>query len=123
MKLTEIINARNVIMQHTQDKIKAKLAYSFMKFLKATDNDEVFFRQREREIIEKYCLRDENNELINNNGAFSIDPEKMEECSKEVNELNNIDTEDCTITFNINDLETLQLSTEEISSLYPFIQE
>mgnify|MGYP004629413683 CR=1 FL=1 len=54
MKIYDLILARNVILKKANEPIPTKLAYKFMKFLKASDDEDAFYSKKAEGIKAKY---------------------------------------------------------------------
>lgn len=123
MKLKNLLRAREIIFQHKDDKISSLLAYKFMKFMKASDSEEAFYKEKVKEAIEEFSLKEEDgkNKLVN--GKIAIIPSKIDEFNKVINEIDEIDVEAPKIKFSINELEAIVLSVSEIYVLDEFIEE
>jgi len=113
MKLINIIRARGVIVEHAREKMEAQTAYKFVKFLKVTDNDEVFYNDKLTEILDRYAVKDENGKFIPDSSGISLIPETADDCKKKVEELDNTIVEK-PFTFTIDEFSGLSLSMTEI---------
>ena len=113
MKLINIIRARGVIAEHAREKMPAQTAYKFVKFLKATDNDEIFYNDKLTEILDLYAVKDENGKFIPDGNGISLIPETADDCKKKVEELDNTIVEK-PVTFTIDEFSGLSLSMTEI---------
>ena len=114
MKLIKLINARSVIVQHAREKLPVQTAYKLIKFLKSTDNDEIFYNEKRRDIINQYAEKDKEGNLKQKNGMLSWLPGKEEACNNELIELNDTQVELPPIKFTIDELGGLQLSVKDV---------
>ena len=75
-----------------------------------------------REIILEFSQKDENNspKFSENEQNVLIKPEKIDECRKQIYELENLDIEVPNIKFKIEEFEGLALSMTELNPLIPF---
>ena len=124
MKLSEIVSARDAISQQANERISPRLAYQFMRFIKKTASDQEFFEQRKAQIVEDFCVRDVDGNLLRDEvGNFPIMPGKDAEARELLNELGNLEVEDPGVRFTLTQLEELKLSINDMDRLFPFIQE
>lgn len=107
------------------NKLSIKTAYKFSKLFSNLDNEVAFYQNKISELIQKYGARDENGNLISTDDKnyISIKEDGRQECEKELNELADIKVEMKDITFNLDELENLELSIGDLKILNPFIIE
>lgn len=123
MTLGEVVNARNAIAALGGAKVPTRLAYKFMTFLKQTENDTNFFEERKRDVIEEFCSRDENGNLIvDDKGNYPIISGKDEEASSAIQELEAIEVAPPLAHFYLGELEQIELDMGQMEALYPFIE-
>ena len=88
MKLINVLNARSVITSKAQVKgVNFKTSFKFMKFLKATDEDEKFYNEKREELITTFATKDEDGKIVieNNQDKFTDEElDKMEFTIEEV---------------------------------------
>lgn len=123
MKLNKLLQARKVLEKHANEPIPTLLAYKILKFMKASDTEGAFYNDKLKEIIMKYGERDDSGNLINSNGGVNIARDKIEECEKEIKELDETDVEKPQITFTIQELTPINFSVSELYSLDELIEE
>lgn len=104
--------------------LPARIAYKFAKLLKTISIEAEFYRTQYSLYIEEYGERDENGNLIfTNDKSIKIIPSKLEECKNKFNELNQFEIELPTISFSLEELESLNITMNDILILDPFIEE
>lgn len=124
MNILTLINAAKVFNQVAQTKISSKLAYKIMKLCKSVAVDEEFYNNKRNEMIETYALRDENGQIVvSDDGMISIMPDKLEEASVALRELNSIEVEAPNVKFTLAELDELKLSVADMFALDVFIEE
>lgn len=126
MKISELLQI-NSLQEKIQDKkLPIKTAYKFNKLFQSVQEDITFFNTTLQKIIYNYGLKDENGNyvLTEDQKGVKIQEDKKDECMVEIQELNNLDSELKYIPhFTIEELDTLELSVQELSCLMPFIEE
>jgi hypothetical protein len=124
MNILTLINAAKVFNQVAQTKISSKLAYKIMKLCKSAASDEEFYNNKRNEMIETYALRDEHGQIVvSDDGMISIMPDKLEEASVALQELNSIEVEMPSVRFTLTELDELKLSVADMFALDAFIEE
>jgi hypothetical protein len=103
----------NKIKQNTNIGIYTQ--YNFLK-LKKIYEDELSIFNEQKERFMNYC------EPTSNPNEFKIKDEYLEQCTKELNQLNSISIQIPDIYFSLDELESLNLTFEELELLMPFIK-
>lgn len=105
--------------------IPLKTALKLNQLNEALKSSAEFFINTYRQIVNTYSLKDKNGSLLYNedHSMILIDPEKKDECLKQLNELEELDVSCPNITFEINELEPLNLTIEQVEILSEFIKE
>lgn len=123
MKIIDIIMARRAVASIYTEKLPFTLAYKFTKFLKETDTEEVFHKEKLQSIINDYGEKDEKGNLVLIENGFKVKDGETEKCFAAMKELDSTDVETPQTTFNLNDFGDIKLSTEVMVALFAFIEE
>jgi hypothetical protein len=123
MDLITLINARKIIMQHSQEKLPVSLAYKFAKFLKGTEGDEAFYNEKFLEIVNQYRQRDENGNFVESGNGIPLVASETEKCKEELKELGNTKVNLPNIRFSLHELSILKLSVQDIFVLEELFEE
>ena len=123
MKLIRIINAKEIFAPHFQEKLSPSLSYKIYKLCKFAEQEEGFYNQKMREIIEEYAERDENGGFININGQIKLVEATAQEAKQRVVDLETIDVEAPNIKFTLDELSEIKLSVMDIAAIDGFIEE
>lgn len=123
----KLIDARDLNLLY--DGIKSaempiSLAYKFNKLMNSVDKELDFFQEKLNAILEKYAERDEQGnyvQLTPNN--IKIQEDKMDECQKELNELQSFEVEIPEIKFSLEELDCLEVTPQQLKSLMSFIED
>ena len=118
MTIKDILNARAVIARNQKEKIPAKLAYWFMRFMRETETDHQFADTKRRELFEKYADKESGDA-----GAVKISEDNLEDFKHENEEIDNLEAETPAVRFRLEQFEGVNLTTSEMAALYPFIEE
>jgi len=91
MKLKDILALDEILGQVVKDNkgMKGKDSFKLSKLIKAISEDVKNFNEVRKDILNKYCKKDENGELIVVDDQASFEPDTAEEFKKEYEELLN----------------------------------
>lgn len=123
--MDQVINFRNKGDTFGELHLPLKAAYKLNKIRKAVDKEGDFYIEKFQEIVKKYAKTDENGELI-----FSEDGEQImiqdgmvDECNKELAELQELSVEIETYGLKIEDFgEDIECTPDDLAALMPFIE-
>lgn len=125
MKLIDVINARRVIISKASVKgINFGTSFKFMKFIKATEDDQKFYEEKRNELIEKFATKDENGMPIYEDNRYSFTDENFAEINKQLEELAKTEVEiPESLKFTEQELDKMEFTIEEVSAIYDLIKE
>lgn len=123
MKLSQVESLKSTLSIISQKELSFRLAYKISKLTERLEKDSEFFNEKFQSLIQKYALRDENGEIIVEDGNVKIIPDQILEAEKALGELNDVETEECNIFFTLDEFEGLEIKPSELTGLLPFIKE
>lgn len=126
MKITiyQLISTLNIEKELLTQKLPIRTAYNLSKIFARAREELEFYQEKFKEIITQYGEKDEKGNLIFlENENISIQKDKIEECQKEITDLQNLELEIPNYSISLDSLETIKISLDEISVLLPFICE
>jgi len=104
--------------------MKAKLAWSVTRLLKAADKEMQEFNETRMNLIKKYGEKDENGELItDDNGNCKIMEENSAQFSNELSDLIGTEIEINANALSLDALEDKEFTPADMAVLEPFIEE
>lgn len=119
-----------LIMLDTLEKIKTKqmpiqISYRIARLIPILEKEKQVYFETLRNLIEKYGMRDENDNLkISEDGnSIPIIPEFKDQCYSEMNELEEAMIEIDLPLFSISEFNGVDLSIEDIMNLNPILSE
>lgn len=123
MKIKQLVQITQVLEKFVNEKLSIKLSYKIMKFLKATEADITFYKEKLTKIIEEYSERAEDGsiKMIDNN--FKIKESEIDNFNKSYSELEEIKVELPNIKFKLDELEEIKVSPAELYVLDNLIEE
>ena len=125
MKLINVLNARKVIASKAQSKgVNFGTSFKFMKFIKATDEDEKFYNEKREELIRSLAMKDDKGDFIIENDQYKFTDENFAEINKQLNELAATEVEiPENLRFSAQELEKMEFTIEEVSIIYELVKE
>ena len=123
MELGRLIAVKNIFAQHAQEKITATVSYKIYKLCKSIEPEETFYHQRRKQLIEQFAQRDDEGNIINNNGSILLQPDKIEQAQQLLNELTSVDVDCPNIKFKLSELSEIKLSVSDIATIESLIEE
>lgn len=126
MKITiyQLISTLNIEKELLTQKLPIRTAYNLSKIFARAREELEFYQEKFKEIITQYGEKDESGNLIFlENENISIQKDKIEECQKEITDLQNLELEIPDYSISLDSLESIKISLDEISVLLPFICE
>ena len=126
MKITiyQLISTLNIEKELLTQKLPIRTAYNLSKIFARAREELKFYQEKFKEIVIQYGEKDENGNLIFlENENVSIPKDKIEECQKEITDLQNLELEIPDYSISLDSLEAIKISLDEISVLLPFICE
>jgi hypothetical protein len=123
MKLGNIEKLYTVLKDFQEIDMPVKIAYKFSMLLNASETNYNFFIEKMRTILNKYAEKDENGQIINNEGTIPIQPNFLESAEKEVKDLHDIEIDMPNIKFTLEELESVSFKPSALRALVDFIEE
>lgn len=89
MKLTnrKIVNDANLLGNLTHKQLPIKVSYAIAKNISKIEKELEIYNKERQKLIDKYCLKDEEGNLIDENNQFKIADGNLESWNKDMNEL------------------------------------
>ena len=124
IKLNQLMNFANIYPTIREMKLPIKTSFKLTKIAQLIESNTAFYSEHMNEIIAEYSLKDEegNPKRIEDGNDYFIDPERINECNKKVEELYNLEI-DVPYTFTLEEFDNIELNLAETSFLIPFITE
>lgn len=123
MKITEILKARVAVASIYTEKLPSKLAYKFTKFIKETDTEEDFYKEKLQGIMKEYGEKGKDGKYVEVNNGIKIKDADKEKCFAAVAELEATEVDTPKTKFSIDEFDDIKLSTEVMVALFAFIEE
>ena len=124
MKINKLLKLNSTLQSLSSKELPLRASYSIAKFLSQTQSDIAFFNTRLASFISTYSEKDEegNFKYSEDNNGIVIDPALMDECAKEMQDINDFEVEIPELKIYYEDLEKIDISPEALMELMPYIQ-
>lgn len=123
MKLGNIEALYNTLSSLKEKEMPIRLSYKFTLLLDKIDCDYNFFISEMRKIINKYGLKDDQGELVQENGNIKINPDSFTLAEKALEDLHETEIKLPDVTLTLDELESLNIKPADLRALLPFIKE
>ena len=126
MKITiyQLISTLEIEKDLSTQKLPIQVAYNLFKIFARAHDELKFYQEKFKEILKQYGEKDDKGELVFlENDSISIQKDKIDECQKEILDLQNLEIEMPDYTISLKSLDSIKISLNEISTLMPFICE
>lgn len=123
MKLGNIETLYNTLSSLKEKEMPIRLSYKFTLLLDKIDCDYNFFISEMRKIINKYGLKDDQGELVQENGNIKINPDSLSLAEKALQDLHETEVKLPDVTLTLDELESLNIKPADLRALLPFIKE
>ena len=123
LQLQTILNFSQFYSLTVSRNLPIKTAYKLSKLSTAVENEITFYQTKFREILNEYCLVDDNGNYVptEDGQGFKIQPGKEIECNQAMADLHNLEIELPDITFSIDEFDGLELRIQDLNGIMPFI--
>lgn len=125
LKMSQICALEGLREKFTSTSFPLKTAYKITKLFEAEEKEYNFYVTKLREIIDNYSQKNEDGtpKMTEDGNNVLIIPEKIDECHKELFELENLEISFPVIQFSVGELENFgDLSILEMRALMPFLE-
>ena len=127
MKVTmsQLIAFRNSGSFFGKTTLPLKSAYKLNKIRRAAEQESEFYSEKFQDILKKYAKIDENGNFIfsDDGDQVLLQEDKIEECNKAIEDLQNLEIEIETYSLKIDDFgEDLSCTPDELEAIMPFIE-
>lgn len=123
VKMSDVFNASDALTELGKCSLSGKSAFAVARLIREIDNEMKTFETIRMDIIRKYADKDENGELILEEGNIHLSEENVTACNNEL-----MDSLTQTIELNANPLkyewlEKIELTVPQAMALEPFMEE
>lgn len=117
-----IVVAKEIIDKISKISFSGRSAFVIARLIREINREYDIFEETRTQLVNKYANKDENGELIVNDGMVKIPANKMNDYHKEVNEILKTQLTIAAEPLAFEWLENIELTPEEALALEPFIK-
>ena len=121
LKLQEMVNSVALINNLMNQSLKAKTAYKIARIAREIEKEYKLFDEARMNLVNEYGKR-EDGQLIEQDGNYLIDQDKIEGYNHAAEELLNTIIELNLEKLDINELDNVELTPQQMILLEPFIK-
>ena len=124
-KLTnkEILDKVNMLGDISNRKLPVKVSYALAKNISKIESELKHYNNERVKIVDKYCERDEENNLKIENGNYVVKEDEIENWNKDMKDLQDIEIEFDVHKFNIELLNGYDMTASEMMCIDFMIEE
>lgn len=124
MTIQNVLAFQEIYPEIANIKLPFQTAYKLAKITQSLEQDYIFYQSSFNKILEEYALKDDrgNYQLSDDGTSIKIDPNKVQECSEKIEELQNISISDPVEFLSAQDLDGINLTLTLMNKLMPFIR-
>ena len=124
MLLKDVVEARDVLKKLGDQPCSPKLSYTIMKILKETDDNERFYIEKYRNIMDECAVKNDDGTFKITDGLFQIQEDRKEQFDKSITELVTLEVDDVTRKIKLSDLnDSMSITPSDMNRLDIFITE
>ncbi|MDC4243481.1 hypothetical protein [Clostridium perfringens] len=110
----EILEKVNVLGEVSSRKLPVKASYAIGKNITKVERELKHYNKERQKLIEEYCLKEDDGTLKITDGNYDIDPARLKDFNKEIDELQEIEVEMDIHKFNIELLNGYEMTASEM---------
>ena len=124
MKIIDSFNFVNFYNKIKNQSMPISTAYRLSKLYNQLADDAKFYSEKLRETVQKYAELDENGNIVYTEDGSNIKLKKdsVEECNKELDNLNNLDSTVSFDAISIDMLNTISVAPSDIDNIMGFFE-
>ena len=125
LNMHQIVEFPSFFNKVKSQKLSFKVAYHLTMLAQEIDKHISFYQEKFRELLFEYGQKDDDGNLVptTDGQGIQLKPETIDEAQAKLTELQELEVEIPDIKFSLEDFKSVELTTEEIYVIIPFIQE
>ena len=124
MKLYEILSMENFYSSIQNTQLPIKTTYKLTRLMRRIEEEAQFYQSTFAKIVDEYALK-ENGQVVYSDDKTSIKiiEGKEDECNSKILELRNLEIDMSDFEFSIEEFSNLNLTINQMNSIYPLIKD
>lgn len=125
LKMSQALEISALYQSIKDCKMPIKTAYKFNKLIRCLEDDLAFYQSQVASLLNEYAVRNASGEYeySNNGTAIKIIEGKQQECNKKLSDLLDLGVTIGDVTFELEELNEMELTVSQLNSLMSFIVE
>ena len=125
LKMSQALEISALYQSIKDCKMPIKTAYKFNKLIRCLEDDLAFYQSQVASLLNEYAVRNASGEYeySNNGTAIKIIEGKQQECNKKLGDLLDLGVTIGDVTFELEELNEMELTVSQLNSLMSFIIE
>lgn len=122
--LSQLIQTLGLNSVLQEQKMSLQAAYNISKIFDHARENYYFYKQEFDKLIGEYSQKDDKGEYVYlEDGSVAIDPDRVNECSAAMKDLENLQVEIPDYSMTMNCIGDLKLTLEQFNLLKPFVKD
>lgn len=122
LTMRELVDSVESLQYILDQPVRARTAIRIANLIETVERENIKYNNIRNDLIKKYAIKNENNELVNNNGNYNISPENINVFNEELNKVLNTNVTLNVDLLNDSDFEQMELSPLQIIRLKKYIK-
>ena len=124
VQLKDIISSPEVLNEIAKKDLKARPAYKLARVMREIDREFSLFQENRKQLISKYADKDEKGNIkYNKDGNITVEKDKIDLFNNEIEELLNTSIQLNVDLIELNDIEDVNFTPQQMNILSLFIKE
>lgn len=123
MKMIELVGFAKIYNKISNQSMSILTSYKLNKIMAFYQSDLEFYTNEMQRIIDTFSKKDENGSPILNGENVVMEESSMTQAKEAADNLDKLELQFCNVSFELKELETLELTPADLYYLMPFIKE
>lgn len=123
MKMIELVGFAKIYNKISNQNMSILTSYKLNKIMAFYQSDLEFYTNEMQRIIDTFSKKDENGSPILNGENVVMEESSMTQAKEAADNLDKLELQFCNVSFELKELETLELTPADLYYLMPFIKE
>ena len=124
MKIQDILGFQEIYSEIANIKLPLQTVYKLAKISQKLEQEFNFYQTNFNKILDEFALRNEDGtyQVSEDGTSVKLQPDKVNECGRRVEELQNVTISEPDEYLSINELGDINLTLTQMNKLMPFIR-
>ena len=124
MKIQDVLGFQEIYPEIANIKLPLQTVYKLAKISQKLEQEFNFYQTNFNKILDEFALRNEDGtyQVSEDGASVKLQPNKVNECGRRIEELQNVTISDPEEYLSINELGDINLTLTQMNKLMPFIK-